>query len=180
MRIAFLSFIFISFIQPGSLVRTKVNDVISIKIPESFTPVPQGQIINKQIHFRQPIAMYTDQENRVDLSFNQNPTRWREQDMPILKDFYKSNIMSLYDDVEFFKEELIDIRGRKFAVFEFISTVKGDPNSIRNNSGLRRYTYIEYTVYNGTTLIANLSAPASYRSSWSKTAEEIMNSIALK
>ena len=168
------------FHQDSKLIRVKISEDISIKLPEDFSPVPPGQIINRHVHFRQPIAFYTDPNNEVDLAFNQNPTRWREADIEILKDFYKSNILSLYDDVDFSKEEVLDIRGKKFAVFEFISTIKGNQNSIRNNSSLKKYTYIQYTIFNGQTLVSNFSTPANGQDRWAKLAKEIMGSIAFK
>lgn len=167
-------------VQNPKFVRVKINDEISIKIPEELTVVPEGQVRNRSIHFRAPLALYTDTQNEVDLAFNQNPTRWREVDIGILKDFYKSNILSLYDDVEFIQEKVVDIRGKKFAVFEFISSVKGDKNSIRSASALRKYTYIQYTIYNGSTLVCNLTSSIRGKQRWSGLAHEIMQSIAFK
>ncbi len=166
--------------QTPKLVRVKINDEISIKVPEEFSVVPLGEVRNRSVHFRQPLALYTDTQNEVDLAFNQNPTRWREADIDILKDFYKSNILSLYDDVEFIREEVLDIRGKKFAVFEFISSIKGDKNSIRNTTALRKYTYIQYTVHNGSTLVCNLTSTVRSKGRWAGIAHEIMQSIAFK
>ncbi len=166
--------------QSPKFIRVKITDDISIKVPQDFNPVPEGQMINRHVHFRRPLALFTDPMNEVDLVFNQNPTRWREADIEILKDFYKSNILSLYDDVEFIKEEVADIRGKKFAVFEFISSIKGNQNSFRNTSALRKYTYIQYTIYHGSTLVSNLSTPARKKLQWSGLAHEIMSSIAFK
>ena len=166
--------------QNAKLTRVKISEDISIKVPEDFTPLAEGQMLNRHVHFRQPLAFYTDPNNVVDLAFNQNPTRWREADLDILKDFYKSNILSLYDDVDFMREEVVDIRGKKFAVFEFVSAVKGDQNSIRNSGALKKYTYIQYTIFNGTTLVCNMTTPANVQSRWAPTAAEVMNSIAFK
>jgi len=166
--------------QSPKLVRVNVGDDISIKVPDSFTLIPEGQMINRHVHFRRPLALYTDPNNDVDLSFNQNPTRWRESDIDILKDFYKSNILSLYDDVEFSKEAIEEIRGKKYAVFEFVSSIKGDQNSIRNTGTLRKYTYIQYTVYQGSTLVVNFTSSIKTKQRWTPVAKEIMGSISLK
>ncbi len=167
-------------VQNPKFVRVKINDEISIKVPEELAAVPENQVRNRSVHFRPPLALYTNSQNDVDLAFNQNTTRWREVDIDILKDFYKSNILSLYDDVEFVREEVVDIRGKKFAVFEFISSIKGDKNSIRSTSALRKYTYIQYTIFNGSTLVCNLTSTMNGKLRWSALAHEIMQSIAFK
>ena len=166
--------------QNPKLNRVTIGEIISIKIPETFTPVPEGEMRNRHVHFRRPLALYTDPNGEIDLSVNQNPTRWRESDIQILKDFQKSNILSLYDDVEFLKEEVKEIRGKKYAIFEFESSVKGDENSFRNNSSLKKYTYIQYTIHERTTLVLNFTSPLRSKPRWSDAAEEIMNSVAFK
>ena len=177
----FLLFIPLLFaLQEQDLIRVNISEDISIKVPKQLSPVPDGQIRNRHVHFRKPLALYTDANNEIDLAFNQNPTRWREEDISILKDFYKSNILNLYDDVEFSKEEITEIRGKNFVVFEFISSVKGDANSIRRNTALRKYTYIQYTIFNGSTLVCNLTTPINLKARWAGIAPEIMNSIAFK
>ncbi|MEQ9423441.1 MAG: hypothetical protein RJQ09_03405 [Cyclobacteriaceae bacterium] len=170
----------LSVLQGMNLVRVKPIDEISLKVPESFFSVPEEEMRYRNINFRRPIALYTDANGDFDLTINQNPSRWRETDIEILKDFYKSNILSLYDDVVFTKEEVAEIRGRKYAVFEFISTTAGDESSFRNKGSVRKYTYIQYTVYNGTTLIFNFTSSARAKNQWSSVVPEIMESVALK
>lgn len=170
----------ILFIQSPKMNRVTVGEEISIKIPENLLPVPEGEMRNRHVHFRRPLALYTNANGDVDFSVNQNPTRWRESDVAILKDFQKSNILSLYDEVEFSREEIIEIRGKKFAIFEFESSVKGDENSFRNNNALRKYTCIQYTVHKGSTLVINLTSSIGAKNYWQPIANEMMSSIAFK
>lgn len=166
--------------QTTKFVRVKASDEISLRIPEDFVALSDGAVFERHGHYRGPVAFYTDPMGEVDFSISQNASRWREQDIEIYKDFYKSNILSLHDDVEFFREEVRDVRGQQFAVFEFVSMLKGDEKSFRNTGVLSKYTYILYTVYNGTTIIFNFTSEARNRNRWTPIVNEIMAGITLK
>ncbi|MDA0193658.1 MAG: hypothetical protein O2887_00890 [Bacteroidetes bacterium] len=166
--------------QSGKFVRVNATNEISLSIPANFILLPDNAVFERHGHYRAPVAFYTDPTGEIDLSISQNVSRWRQEDIEIYKDFYKANILSLYDDAEFSKEEIKDVRGQQFAVFEFISTLREDEKSFRGPTALRKYTYIMYTVYKETTLIYNFTSDAKTKNQWSPVANEIMEGIALK
>ena len=166
--------------QSQKFVRVNTTNEISLRIPKDFILLPDNAVFERHGHYRAPVAFYTDPTGEIDLSISQNVSRWRQGDIAIYKDFYKANILSLYDDVEFDKEEIKHVRGQQFAVFEFVSTLRDDEKSFRGPTVLRKYTYIMYTVYNGTTLIYNFTSDAKTRNQWSSVVGEIMEGIALK
>ena len=47
------------------------------------------------------------------------------------------------------------------AVFEFTSTVKGDPNSLRNKSAVHDYRYMLYAIDNFEVYVFTFYCPAS-------------------
>lgn len=132
--------------QQIPLKKTQVTEKISMMVPEEFIPMSPQDIRNKFISYRDPIAGYTSQDRSVDLVVNVSKTPWSNQDLELLKAFYENNIRNLFDDVEFQKNQLEAINGRRYAVFEFTSTVQGDPNSLRNKAPVHDYRYMLYTV----------------------------------
>lgn len=162
-----------------SLKREKITKEISMEIPESFTSMTQAELYNKYISDRTPIAMYTSADKRVDLGINENSSPWAGDDLTILKSFYKANISNLFTSVDFIQDEIKTIGDREFVVLEFVSTLV-DENSIGAANTVSKYTYIQYTLYNGKVLLFNLTCPALVRNQWQDTAAEIMSSIRIK
>ncbi len=159
------------------LVRTEINESISLEVPASFLPMSQQDLRNKFISYRLPLAGFTSPDRSVDLVINQNPTPWRDQDIELLKEFYQNNIRNLFDTVQFFQETVKQINDRNYAVFEFISTVHGDPNSLRRQAAVVDYTWVQYTVKDQQAYVFSFNCPASLRERWQSTADKIMSSI---
>lgn len=163
--------------QQIPLKKTQVTEKISIMVPEEFIPMSPQDIRNKFISYRDPIAGYTSQDRSVDLVVNVSKTPWSNQDMELLKDFYENNIRNLFDNVEFQKNQLEAINGRGYAVFEFTSTVQGDPNSIRNKAPVHDYRYMLYTVEDFSVYIFTFYCPARFKDRWKAAAADIMSNI---
>lgn len=162
------------------LVTIEATDNITMDIPADFSPMTDDEIANRYITNRRPVAMYDDPSGNVNLGINLSPTRWDAKDMPILKDFYKSNIQNLYTEVEFSKEALEEINGRQYAVFEFESVVKDEEGSINQRPAIRNYTYIQYTIVNENLWVFNLSTPINLKNQWQAKAPQIMQSVKIK
>ncbi|MEM8895800.1 MAG: hypothetical protein AAGC88_14560, partial [Bacteroidota bacterium] len=164
-------------VNSQSLMRVDATKNISLAVPSDFRPMTNDEIADRYFTNRRPVAMYTDQRNVVDLGVNESLTEWSEDDLIILKDFYKANISGFYSEVNFLKEELTDINGRKFAVFEFESTVAEEDNAFSSKPEIRKYTYIQYTIVNGKSWVFNLTVPLRHKPKWQPIAPEIMNSV---
>lgn len=164
------------------LKRVKVTKEISMLVPESFTPMTQADMISKYVSARRPIAMYTSADRRIDLGINQNSSTWSDDDLGILKDFYKAGILNLFTEVKFVQEDIKDIAGRQFVVFEFVSKVTDEEStySIGNNTSVSNYTYIMYTLYGNRVLLFNFSCPNSMRTQWEQAAGQMMESVRIK
>jgi CRISPR/Cas system Type II protein with McrA/HNH and RuvC-like nuclease domain len=164
-----------------NLERYKITNDISIKIPTSFISMTEREIISKYVSYRQPIGMFTSEDRQVDLGINKNSTPWAGNDLDILKDFYKANIQNLFTEVKFLKEEIREISGREYVLFEFISKVSDEDKTFGGLSGpVGKYTYIMYTLYEENVLLFNFTCDIQARAQWQSTAGEIMESVRIK
>ena len=149
-----------------------------MKVPADFIDMSEDERNRKYVSSRVPIAMYTNSERNVDIGVNENSTRWGPGDLEILKDFYKANILSLHNEVNFLQEDIQEVAGRQFIVFEFNSKVYKEDSF--NKNAVSKYSYIQYTLFNEKVLLFNFSAPLRYRQQWEAVAKEMMASIRIR
>lgn len=161
------------------LVATKVGDDILMKIPESFTNMSDGERIGKYVSSRTPIAMYSSEDRLVDLGINTNIMQLSAGDEETMRNFYRGTFQSLFDEIEYYQDTIREINGRKFIVFEFLSTLK-EENAFSGPSIERNYTYIQYTSYNDQVLLFNFGCKPRLMQQWKSTAREMMESIKIK
>ena len=163
--------------QEVELAKVEVDKEITLLVPATFIPMTAQDIRNKFISYRTPKAGYTSQDRRVDMVVNINPTPWMDQDIELLREFYENNIRNLFDEVEFMQKEVKEINGRSYAVFEFVSTVAGDPNSFKNKTAVKDYTWVQYTIKDQQAYVFTFHCAAGLKDQWQSTAERIMSSI---
>lgn len=161
-------------------VKTEIGEGITMNIPKSFTSMSENQLNEKYYLARKPLAAYISEDQRTDLVVNTSNARWQADDLPMLQNFYRSSIVSLYDEVDFLNEKIESINGKDFAVFEFVSVVREDENALTSKRPIRKYTYIQYTVDKGKTFVFSFSTPAEQQSRWQETARTIMESVKIK
>ena len=137
------------------------------------------QIQQKYVSNQPPIAMFTSRDEQVDFGINVTSTAWGN-DLPLIRQFYKAGISSLYDDVLFIQDTISEINGRSFIVFEFVGTVLGEENAFQTQSNLKRYIYIMYTPYDEKIMLFNFNAPGRLRNQWQKAAQRTMQSITIR
>ena len=172
-----LSIFFLSFSQGSKFTKTKVNDDITISLPEDFTLMSENDRNSKYVSSKAPIAVYTDFSRMVDLGINVAYSRWKQEDLEIMKSFYKSNIMGLYDEVQFINEEIREINGKEFAIFEFLSIVTDEEGSTIDQSSISKYIRIQYTIVNSKTVLFNFTCPARQKEKWAPVAHRILESV---
>ncbi|MEQ6122395.1 hypothetical protein [Reichenbachiella sp. MALMAid0571] len=176
-----LSFLLLfSSYQSDKLVKIKVNESISMSIPENFRPMTDDEIADRYFTIKRPLALFTDPGMTIDLGVNKSITQWNEKDLEIMKSFQKSNIYSLYDNIEMLSEGIKEVNGRKYAYFEFVSTVKEEEDVFVKKGSINKYTYIQYTLINGNSLVFNFSCPSNIKATWQNVANEIMQSMEVK
>lgn len=183
-KISFLS-IFILFSSFTSIqekfVKVAIGENISVKVPESFHPMTESEIASEYVSTRKPVAVFTSINRQADFGINVSITTWGEEDLAIMKDFFKASILELHTETKFLDESIKNINGKDFAIFEFISTVKDeDDSSLTLKSPIRKYNYLQYTIFDKKTFVYNFNCPANEQEQWQSTAHEIMASITMK
>ncbi len=179
-KIIFILPWFLFAFQSVKLVKTKIGKSITISLPDDFMLMSQSEIRSRFVSAREPLAIYSDGTGNVDFTINVAYSRWNPDDLELMQSFYKSTIMGLYDQVHFIKEDVEEINGRRFAVFEFISSVGEQSDIPFNSNTIGRYTYIQYAIVNGKTVLFNLTCPTPLRKKWGPLAKEIMGSVTIK
>lgn len=169
-----------AFQQPVKLTKTKISDEISARLPENFQPVSQEELRTKHVSSRPPIALYTTPDKQVDFSVNVSVNQWQHFDLPLIKDFYKASLSTLFSDLELLKEETTEINNHPAALFEFVGTVEGEEGTVRRTASISKYHYVAYVLVNGKVAVFTLTAPAGQQQEWSSVGEEIMQSIRIK
>lgn len=167
----------LSAFQNIKYVKTKVSDSITMLTPADFLLMEEAELNRRYVSARKPIAVYTDYSRTVELAVNVAYSRWKQEDLEIMKSFYKSNIMGLYDDVNFLKEDIETINGRDYAVFEFISVVRDEEGTAVNPGATAKFTRIQYTIVNYKTVLFNFSCPVRQKDQWIPVARHILSSV---
>lgn len=163
-----------------SLEREKVTKDISMEVPQGFIPMGQAELFSKYVSSKTPLAMYSSEDRQVDLGINENSSAWVGEDLKILQSFYKANILNLFTEVAFIQEDIREIGGRWFIVFEFVSRVSDEQNTFGGNTSISKYTYIQYTLRNEKVLLFNFSCPSHMRAQWQESARSMMQSVRIK
>lgn len=164
--------------QP-ELVKTKIGEEITISLPEEFIPMTDEDFALKFISPKKPIAVYTNHQRVIEFSINESNTAWEEKDLELMQSFYRSSILSLYDQVKFLQENIQEINKKRYVIFEFSSRVKGDKESLANQRDVKKYTYIQYTINDGKTVLLNFSCPLRDQQYWRPVVQEVMSSVRL-
>jgi hypothetical protein len=159
------------------LKKQKLNDNITVRIPESFMSMSEGDKQQRYGSGRIPIALYTDPDRMVDFGINRTFSTWQANDLKMLQDFYEATILELYDKVDFIDKGIKSINEHDYVVFEFESVVYPENDFQRN---IAKYTYLMYGLEGGTTYLFNFTAELSVSAKWKTTAHKIMESVKLK
>lgn len=192
MRLSFTFFFLIVFFNvawaqgPGALERVKLSRALQFDLPVNMRPMSETEINGKYLSSKQPLAMYTTQDGLVDFGIKLSNASFLDRDLNLAAEFYRSNLLNLYDSVTFIREEIETINKRLFVVFEFTSVVYPEKNETTQvfDAGKTKpkvmYTYIQYGVVNGKLAVFNFSCPSLYRTTWQATAWDIMHSVKMK
>lgn len=177
--IILLSVMLLGMNEP-KLVKTRIAEGMVVSLPKTFRPMDEIDLVQRYPSVRQPIAAFTNVDREVDFSVNLSATQWPDADVEMARKFFKAGIYNLFDGVDMIDEGIKEIHGRQFIFFEFESRVKGDRRDMALKEPVLRYTYIQYLVEPGRTLVFSFNCPRRLRPDWQSTAHAIMKSIRLK
>lgn len=179
--LAFLAIILIAgatFAQ-AKLKKTQLSKEVSVMLPQDFMPMPDDGIARKYPASTRPLAVYTSPNGQIDFSVTQKPSQFKEEDLKMLREFYKANLLERFTKVDFIRQEVSKVKGKEFLVFEFVSTL-ADERGSSNLAPVQKYSVVQYTIHNGQLYIFTLHVPFAMKNDWQSTAREMMGSINIK
>lgn len=179
MKAVLSTLLFISCILAWSqprLQKAEIAEGISMLVPEELRRTPPTM----QRSTSPALAIFNSRDGQTDLGVNQAQLRWGASDVNLLSQFYKANILNLYDNVTMHDEGIKEIGGRQFITFEFTGTIVDEENAFSSSRKKSDYTYIMYTINESGVLIFRFTSPARRRSYWQKSVREIMSSVEFK
>ena len=162
------------------LVKTKVNDRITVSLPADFFPMTPEDITQRMPSVRAPLGAYTNQDRVVDFSINVSATQWPDGNQEIAARFFKASLFNLYDRVTMISEGIHTIRKKKFIYFEFESRTNASQRVEGGSEPVLKYTYIQYLVEPDQTLVFSFNCPRPMRQDWQETAHAVMKSLRVK
>ncbi|MBT1701570.1 hypothetical protein KK083_32050 [Fulvivirgaceae bacterium PWU4] len=180
-RFFLLFLVFLMGFDQPKLVKTKVADGITVSIPQGWRPMDGLDFTDRYPSVRAPLAAFTNEERLVDFSVNISATRWPDADIKLAQQFFKSSVQNMFDRVEFLSEGIQEVNGKKFIYFEIGSRINGKPGP---QEGLKdpvlRYTYLQYLVEPGRTLVFSFNCPKRDQETWRPIAKDMMRSVKVK
>jgi hypothetical protein len=162
------------------LVKTKVNDNITVSIPQGWRAMDGMDFGERYPSVRAPLGAYTNEERLVDFSVNISATQWPDSDLPMAQKFFKASLMNMFDRVEIIAEGIHDVRGKKFIYFEFTSRVNGNRAQEGLSDPVLKYSYIQYLLEPKRALVFSFNCPKRLQQDWQETAREMMKEIKIK
>jgi len=161
------------------LVKVKVTDDITVSIPQEWNPMDDLDFTQRYPSVRAPLAAYTNIDRTIDFSVNISATQWPDSDLKIAQQFFKASLVSMFDRVEMINEGVQEVNKKKFIFFEFDSRLNGTRQEGQQDPVLR-YTYIQYLLEPGKTLVFSFNCPRRDKQDWQETARVMMKSVKVK
>lgn len=158
------------------LVDQLITETILLKVPQELTL----QQPTMQRNTSPALAIFESSDHQTDLSVNKSQLSWAASDAALLSQFYKANILNLYDQVEMFSEGIREQDGKEFIYFEFAGQIIEEDNAFMAAKKRFDYTYIQYLIQDDGVLIFRFTSPGFKKAYWQESVGEIMGSIAFK
>lgn len=176
---SFILIVLLAF-APTKLVKTKIADGIMVSLPKELQPMTPEDIAQRYPSVRNPLGAFTNLDRDADFSVNISATQWRAQDIELAAKFFKSGIHNLYDRVDFLTEGVQTINKKKFIVYEFESRINGNKLKEGERQPILRYSYVQYFVESGRTLVFAFNCPRDKKEDWQSTVHAMMKSVRVK
>lgn len=162
------------------LVKTRVNDKITILIPKDWRPMDNLDFSQRYPSVRAPLAAYSDIDRQTDFSVNISATQWPDEDVAIAKQFFKASLMNTFDRVDIISEGVHNIGGKEFIYFEFESRINGNRQQQGQQESILKYTYIQYCIQPGKAIVFSFNCPRRMKEEWQPIAHQMMKGIKVK
>lgn len=123
-------------------------------------------------------AMFASDDGKAEFVLNKSILQWGGDDIELSRKFYKANILNLYDQVDFMKDEIVEQDGKSLIVFEFAGTIAGEVNAFQKKKSKKDYLYVAYHILDEEgVLIFRFSCPWVAMQQWQEPVQKAMESI---
>ncbi|MFN0048348.1 MAG: hypothetical protein ACKVOU_04420 [Cytophagales bacterium] len=176
--ILYFSLFFSSFLGFSQLKKNEPQKGLELSLPATFTLMSDDDLAQKYPSYKKPIAMYESEDRNAEMGVNAAVNKWKNYNLGVIKDVYKSTISTIFTEVNFIQDgNIVDINDRKYVIFEFTSAIIDDKRVDNNPVSTRRYNYLAYTIYQKKILVFNFNSTFGSKSEWMPMAVQIMKSI---
>jgi hypothetical protein len=162
--------------SPPVLTPQVIADRIILNVPAELKEQPPTM----QRGTSPALGIFVSTDQLTDLTVNKSSLRWSAADAVLLSQFYKANILNLYDQVDMIQEGIREVDGRQVIYFEYTGQIVDEPNAFVEAKKRFDYTYIQYVIEDDGVLIFRLSAPGIRQRYWQNAAREIMENVQIK
>lgn len=180
-KLTFLILVFpLVSMTPAKLVKTKVADGITVSLPPNLYAMTPEDMAQRFPSVRAPLGAFTDQDRVVDFSVNVSATQWPDANQEMAQKFFKAALFNLYDKVDLIEEGIHTVHKKKYIYFEFESRINANRRLEGGTEPILKYTYIQYLVQPGRTLVFTFSCPRPLREEWQEQARGVMKTVKVK
>lgn len=165
---------------PVKMVKTKVGEGITVSLPTTLVPMTDEDIVLRYPSVRAPLGAFTNADRNADFSVNISATAWQQSDIEMAAKFFKAGIYNLYDRVDIIESGIHTINKKKFIFFEFESRVNGNKLKDGERQPMLRYSYVQYYIEKGRTLVFAFNCTKDQREQWQSSVHSIMKSVKVR
>jgi hypothetical protein len=182
---------------PPKLKPVKISSEVTVSLPSDFKVMPDEVIAAKYPAPRKPLGAFTSPNGQVDFIVSERPSTFGNEDLTMLQQFYRSTITNTFSEVKFIQEQVKEINGRQFILFEFTSLLRDESRRVNKMVPIRKYTLLQYTIARNNLqppvqpgardkdkatsqdklVVFTFNAPIDLQQAWQETAHKIMQSI---
>ena len=161
--------------QPAKLKKFKPYKGISLSLPSDFVEMKEEDIAQRYFTYKKPSMVYTDPNLETDVDINVTKNFWGEEDINMLKGFYKSTIFMGHKKIEIIQDTVVEMKGREYGLIEFTG---GYPSSKR--SLISYYTALVFTVIDNRIVVVSFRCRKNRKDYWQNTALSVIGSVKMK
>ena len=152
----------------------------TVKLPANFVLMEDEAFFRNNASAVKPEVAYRDPSAQVNFVINNSVNRWG-RNLVLLSQFQRSTILNMHKSVEFKKDEIIDVKKRKYLLMGFDSKIEDNDTPDGDKRVIKQFTYLLYTVKDGHLITTSIRLPNWMKEEgWELAAEEIIRSVRIK
>ena len=166
-------------VKPQKLTNQKF-EWVKFKIPQDFVEMEDEAFFRTTASAVKPEIAFRDPSAQVTFTINNSINRWGNN-LVMLQQFQRANILAMHKKVNYTRDEVVEIKKRKYLIMIFDSKVDDKTTPDGKKRVKKFYTAMVYTVKEGHLITIVLRLPHWMKEEgWAEATEDIVNSIRVK